>query len=228
MDKHRNFKQAVRSNPPPNHSVICVTNGGCVSGAERDLRLPPGAFQQVSALLGRSPEFTISAWLRQEVGNTGSIVSFAHGFNRYLELQSSGRKNEIRLHYTSRVDSKVYVETFHYRLADNLWHHVAVSVSGSQAELLVDCHPLYKRLLRPGAPDRNFTEPQQLWLGQRNKHYLFRVSSCPVVINFEPINRSSYASRRGGLIFIAGTDVSVRKNPSFCMQIKHLRCSHET
>lgn len=102
-------------------------------------------------------------------------MSFAHGLNRYLELQSSGRKNEIRLHYTSRVDSKVYVETFHYRIADNLWHHVAVSVSGSQAELLVDCHPLYKRLLRPGAPDRNFTEPQQLWLGQRNKHYHFKV-----------------------------------------------------
>ncbi|XP_015834978.1 protein kinase C-binding protein NELL1 isoform X2 [Tribolium castaneum] len=145
-----------------------------LQGDYRDLKLPAAAFQQVSDLLRRSPEFTISAWLRQEVGNTGSIVSFAHGLNRYLELQSSGRKNEIRLHYTSRVDSKVYVETFHYRLADNLWHHVAVSVSGSQAELLVDCHPLYKRLLRPGAPDRNFTEPQQLWLGQRNKHYHFK------------------------------------------------------
>lgn len=155
------------------------------TGDYRDLKLPPAAFQQVSDLLRRSPEFTISAWLRQEVGNTGSIVSFAHGLNRYLELQSSGRKNEIRLHYTSRVDSKVYVETFHYKLADNLWHHVAVSVSGSQAELLVDCHPLYKRLLRPGAPDRNFTEPQQLWLGQRNKHYHFKVSSkhvCKLII----------------------------------------------
>lgn len=156
--------------------VLWVTNNILFSGDYRDLKLPPSAFEQVSDILRRSPEFTISAWVRQEVGNTGSLVSFAHGLNRYLELQSSGRKNEIRLHYTSRVDSKVYVETFHYRLADNLWHHVAISVSGSQAELLVDCHPLYKRLLRPGAPDRNFSLPQQLWLGQRNKHYHFKVS----------------------------------------------------
>ncbi|KAF5270123.1 hypothetical protein FQA39_LY08535 [Lamprigera yunnana] len=145
-----------------------------LQGDYRDLKLPPSAFEEVANLLRRSPEFTISAWVRQESGNTGSLVSFAHGLIRYLELQSSGRKNEIRLHYTSRVDSKVYVETFHYRLADNLWHHVAISVSGSQVELLVDCHPLYKRLLRPGAPDRNFSLPQQLWLGQRNKHYHFK------------------------------------------------------
>lgn len=147
-----------------------------VTGDYRDLKLPPAAFQQITDLLRRSPEFTISAWLRQEAGNTGSIVSFTHGMNRYLELQSSGRKNEIRLHYTSRVDSKVYVETFPYRLADNSWHHVALSVSGSQAELFVDCNSIYKRLLRPGAPDRNFSLPELIWLGQRNKHYYFKVS----------------------------------------------------
>lgn len=147
-----------------------------VSGDYRDLKLPSSAFQQVSEMLRRSPEFTFSAWLRQEVGNTGAIISFAHDSNRYLEVQSSGRKNEVRLHYTSRLDSKVYVETFHYRLADSLWHHMAVSISGSQIELFIDCHSLYKRLLRPGALDRNFTEPQQLWLGQRNKHYHFKVS----------------------------------------------------
>ncbi|XP_017783191.1 PREDICTED: protein kinase C-binding protein NELL2-like isoform X2 [Nicrophorus vespilloides] len=145
-----------------------------LQGDYRDLKLPPSAFQQVTELIRRSPEFTISAWLRQEIGNIGTIVSFADENKRFLELQSSGRKNEIRLHYTSRVDSKVYVETFHYKLDDNIWHHVALSVSGSQAELLVDCHPLYKRLLRPGAPDRNFSSPQELWLGQRNKHYYFK------------------------------------------------------
>lgn len=155
-----------------------------ISGDYRDLKLPPAAFHQISDLLRRSAEFTISAWLRQEVGNTGSIVSFAHGLNRYLELQSSGRKDEIRLHYTSRVDNKVYVETFPYRLADNQWHHVALSMSGSQAELLVDCHPVYRRHLRPGAPDRNITDQEQLWLGQRNKHYHFKVSP-----NYSQINQ---------------------------------------
>lgn len=147
-----------------------------LSGDLRDLRLPAIALQQVSELLRRSPEFTIAAWLRQEVGNTGTIVAISHGVNRYLEVQSSGRKNEIRLHYTSRLDSKVYVEAFPFKLADNVWHQVAVSVSGSQVELIVDCHPLYKRLMRPGAPDRNLTMAHQIWLGQRNQHFHFKVT----------------------------------------------------
>ncbi|XP_049825939.1 protein kinase C-binding protein NELL2-like isoform X2 [Aethina tumida] len=145
-----------------------------LQGDLRDLRLPAIALQQVSELLRRSPEFTIAAWLRQEVGNTGTIVAISHGVNRYLEVQSSGRKNEIRLHYTSRLDSKVYVEAFPFKLADNVWHQVAVSVSGSQVELIVDCHPLYKRLMRPGAPDRNLTMAHQIWLGQRNQHFHFK------------------------------------------------------
>lgn len=96
---------------------------------------------------------------------------------RYLELQSSGRKDELRLHYVSRRDGSVHVEAFPFRLADGAWHRVALSVSGSQVELLVDCHPLYRRLLRPGPPDTNFTLPQlQLWVGQRNvRHFLFKV-----------------------------------------------------
>lgn len=42
---------------------------------------------------------------------------------RYLELQSSGRKDEIRLHYTG-YDAMVHIETFPYHLADNIWHKV--------------------------------------------------------------------------------------------------------
>lgn len=153
-----------------------MTNLFSFAGDYRDLKLSASSTEKIFQLLRNSPEFTISAWVKQEVGNTGSIVSFSHGVNRYLELQSSGRRNEIRLHYMSRSDSKVYVETFHYKLADDAWHHVALSVSGSQAELLVDCKSLYRKILKAGGPDRNFTQTQQLWLGQRNKHYLFKVS----------------------------------------------------
>ncbi|KAJ8986084.1 hypothetical protein NQ317_003379 [Molorchus minor] len=148
-----------------------------LQGDYRDLKLPPSAFHQVADLLRSNPEFTISARLKQEPGNAGTIVSFAHASNRFLELQSSGRKNEIRLHYTSRLDSTVHVETFRYRLADNRWHDLAVSVSGSQVELLVDCESLFKRLLKPGVPERNFSEPTQLWVGQRpgqrNIHFYY-------------------------------------------------------
>lgn len=149
------------------------------SGDYRDLRLPPSTYQHVIELVRNSPEFTVAALLRQEESNSGSIVSFSHGVNRYLEVQSSGRKDEIRLHYTSQQDRVVHVETFPYRLADNSWHQLAVSVSGSQVEVLVDCHLVYRRLLRLGAPDRNLTVPQlQLWVGQRNnRHALFKVKT---------------------------------------------------
>ncbi|VEN49853.1 unnamed protein product [Callosobruchus maculatus] len=69
------------------------------------------------------------------------------------------------------LDNKVYVETFRYHLADERWHSVAISISGSQVELLVDCESLFKRLLKPGVPERNFTDPIQLWIGQRNNHF---------------------------------------------------------
>lgn len=99
-------------------------------------------------------------------------------------MQSSGRKNEIRLHYKSLQDKRVYTETFHYRLADNTWHHLAVTVSGSQVEVLVDCHPLYKTVLRPGQPDRNLTDHHQIWVGQRYKNYFFKVNFSLVILKF--------------------------------------------
>ncbi|CAH1159443.1 unnamed protein product [Phaedon cochleariae] len=146
-----------------------------LQGDNRDLKLPPSSFRQVSDLLRGSPEFTVFVRLKQEPGNTGTIFSFAHGLNRYLELQSSGRKNEIRLHYTVKADAKVHVETFKHCLADDRWHDVAVSVSGPQVELFVDCRSLFKRGLAAGAPDRNFSEPTQLWIGQRNsRSYHFK------------------------------------------------------
>ncbi|XP_071453142.1 protein kinase C-binding protein NELL1-like isoform X3 [Hetaerina americana] len=125
-----------------------------LQGDSRELRLPTSVFERAVAILRQSEEFTVAASLRQEETNSGSILSFSHGYNRYLELQSSGRKDEIRLHYTTH-DRLVRVESFPFRLADNAWHKVAISVSGPQVDLLVDCHRLYRRLIRP--PDRNFT-----------------------------------------------------------------------
>ncbi|XP_043475932.1 protein kinase C-binding protein NELL1-like, partial [Leptopilina heterotoma] len=145
-------------------------------GEDRELRLNENHFQQVTSLLRQCSEFTMVAILRQEEANSGAIVAFSYGNNRYLELQSSGRKDELRLHYVSRHDGTIHIERFPFRLADGAWHKVALIISGSQVELLVDCHPLYRRLLRPGAPDTNFTKPfLQLWVGQRSiNHFLFK------------------------------------------------------
>lgn len=78
---------------------------------------------------------------------------------RYLELQSSGRRNEIRIHYSyigPKNELMVHMESFPYRLADNKWHKIALSISGTEIQLIVDCHPLYKReCLTPGGSAKN-------------------------------------------------------------------------
>lgn len=110
---------------------------------------------------------------------------------RYLEVQSSGRRDEVRLHYVAAGASAPRIETFPFRLADGAWHRLALSVSGAQATLLVDCHPLYRRLIPP--PDRNFTQPQlALWVGQRNsKHSLFKVRDVTLLCH-SPLDDIKY------------------------------------
>lgn len=79
------------------------------------------------------------------------------------------------------------MESFPYRLADNKWHKIALSISGTEIQLIVDCHPLYKRVTHY-VPDRNFSASNmQLLVGQRNlnSHSLFKVSH----VREDPSNR---------------------------------------
>ena len=72
-----------------------------------------------------------------------------------LELQSSGRQNVLRLRYRHRkvrrkggLQSKddegsssffMAVETIPVRLADDQWHRVALTLSGNQLQVFLDC-----------------------------------------------------------------------------------------
>ncbi|XP_065083965.1 protein kinase C-binding protein NELL1-like isoform X5 [Ochlerotatus camptorhynchus] len=70
----------------------------------------------------------------------------------------------------------MHTESFPYRLADDAEHKVALTVSGTEVQLYIDCHPLYKRVTH-FLPDRNFSASNmQLFVGQRNSnsHYLFK------------------------------------------------------
>lgn len=110
--------------------------------------------------------------------------------HRFLELQSSGRKDEIRLHYMHQGVPQV--ETFNHRLADGMWHRLAITVSGGLASLYVDCQRIERRLMS-AMPDTSIpvTEEQEsagpggipkmsLWIGQRgDDHFLFKVNSFP-------------------------------------------------
>ncbi|XP_076334234.1 protein kinase C-binding protein NELL2a-like isoform X2 [Tachypleus tridentatus] len=143
-----------------------------LSGDSRQLVLPVEVYSKAANLLYYSNEFTFALTLRQEERNTGTILSFSEGNNRFLEVQTSGRKNEVRFHYTCK--DMLYVETFPYRLADNTWHQLALSVSGNNIEIYVDCSKIYTRVLKE--IEHNFTGRNvSLWLGQRTpRHFLFK------------------------------------------------------
>lgn len=157
----------------------------------RHVSLPPDAARHAARLLllsASSGDVTVMATLRQEVRNVGSLLSLTYpGGRGFLEIQSSGRRDEVRLHYVSRGGRQL-VETFPYRLADGTWHRLALTISGPSVQLYVDCNRLYTRILRQPMDallhvgdgdeddhDDHEDKSWQLWLGQRNaRHFHFR------------------------------------------------------
>lgn len=87
---------AERSQPrvPSCRTDHCVL---LLPGEERELRLNEENFERAAALLRRVPEFTIAAVLRQEEANSGTIVAFSHGNNRYEIPKSSS--HPLSLHF---------------------------------------------------------------------------------------------------------------------------------
>ncbi|XP_055703456.1 protein kinase C-binding protein NELL1-like isoform X3 [Phlebotomus papatasi] len=151
-----------------------------LQSGHRNLLLPPSVYIRAANSIRKTNEFTLAAHLRQDKDNSGSIIAFSSGANRYLELQSSGRRDELRFHFTyttSEGVSQVHVESFpKVMLDDNKWHKIALSVSGSEIQLIIDCHPMYRRVTH-FLPDRNFSASNmQLFVGQRNlqNHSLFK------------------------------------------------------
>jgi len=151
------------------------------SGVERSVYYSRHARDRVASLIQSSKEFAFVTSIRQQRLNSGTIFAFSYGkyqTNRYLELQSSGRRDELRLHYSplhSTNPQQVIVETFPLRLADDSWHRLAVVVSGDQIEVLLDCRSVHRRVVAP--IDTSFSLPEEeltLWLGQRNQEFLFR------------------------------------------------------
>lgn len=89
---------------------------------------------------------------------------------RVLEMQSSGRRKELRFQY--RQAETVFSETFAVDVADDSWHKIALTLSDTRLDLYIDCVHRYTRTILPldrqtlrGA--KNLT----LWLGQRGRHH---------------------------------------------------------
>ena len=97
-------------------------------------------------------------------------------YYRFLELESSGRRDELRLHYTH--DQQIRVETFPFRLADNRWHKLALTLSGNHVTLYINCSKIYERVIL--SLDKRYLAGNylNLYIGQRNSQSAhFRVSS---------------------------------------------------
>lgn len=141
-------------------------------GSSREVKAPVDVAERMFHKLRRKSEFTVLVTLKQERLNSGVILSIHHADHRLLELESSGQRNEVRLHYRTR-GLQAHTEVFPYSLADQQWHKLSVAVSASHVILHVDCNRIYERVVE--MPLMDIPEDSSFWLGQRNNaHGLFK------------------------------------------------------
>ncbi|XP_048883921.1 protein kinase C-binding protein NELL2-like isoform X1 [Brienomyrus brachyistius] len=136
----------------------------------RELKASEGVAEEILKKLRNRKEFTILATVKQEPLNSGVILSVHHAEQRFLELESSGHRNEIRLRYRTE-SQQPHTDIFPYTLADGRWHKVSVALSASHVLLHVDCNRIYEKVVEP--PSMDLPEDTSIWLGQRNSAHGF-------------------------------------------------------
>ncbi|TKS73682.1 Protein kinase C-binding protein NELL2 NEL-like protein 2 [Collichthys lucidus] len=140
------------------------------SRSSREVMAPVEVSEQMVQKLRGKNEFTVLVTLKQDHLNSGVILSIHHSEHRFLELESSGQRSEVRLHYRTK-GQQAHTEVFPYSLADDQWHKVSVAVSASHVILHVDCNRIYERVVE--APFMDIPEDASFWLGQRNAAHGF-------------------------------------------------------
>eukprot|EP00057_Strongylocentrotus_purpuratus_P009998 XP_011664472.1 PREDICTED: protein kinase C-binding protein NELL1 [Strongylocentrotus purpuratus] len=142
-------------------------------GESRTIEANEETYQKLKNLLsGRVPEFTVIATVNQKKRNSGSIMSITVGRIRYMEIFASTRNHEFRLYYTH--NGQVLTESIPYPFKAETWYKLAVTVSGSQLKLSVDCQENTTRQIR--LPDLDFDKPGlKVYVGQRSDRTYFKV-----------------------------------------------------
>lgn len=141
-------------------------------------QIPPRAFLQAPETLKHvirsvEKEFTLYTSVKQRSTNVGTIFLLTASFpppsingaltqeHRILEIQSSGRRGELRMLYPAFSSVKpsssqwglfvnqMAVETIPLQLADNQWHRLAISVSGNQLQVFLDCQLVHQSVIFP-------------------------------------------------------------------------------
>ncbi|XP_064417638.1 protein kinase C-binding protein NELL2 isoform X3 [Latimeria chalumnae] len=131
----------------------------------RTIRATSEVAERIFQKLRNKHEFTVSVTLKQSHLNSGVILSVHRADHRYLELESSGHRNEVRLHYCTS-NHHTQTEVFPFTLADDHWHKVSVAISASHVILFVDCNKIYERVVEK--PCMDIPLETAFWLGQRN------------------------------------------------------------
>uniref|UniRef100_A0A671VFU5 Neural EGFL like 1 n=1 Tax=Sparus aurata TaxID=8175 RepID=A0A671VFU5_SPAAU len=141
----------------------------------RAVHAPAHITEKVVQLFRSKSEFTFLASIQQKSSTSGVIFSIHESEHSYFELESSGVREEIRYHY--RFKGKPRSESFPYRLADGLWHKIALTISASHLLLHVDCNRIYERVIDP--PQMELTPGSGVWLGQHSHKH-----ACPTCSDF--------------------------------------------
>ncbi|XP_070804065.1 protein kinase C-binding protein NELL2 [Pituophis catenifer annectens] len=139
-------------------------------GTARNIKVSPEKAELFFQKLRNKHEFTMLVSLKQTLLNSGVIFSIHHLDHRYLELESSGHRNEIRLHYRSE-NHRSHTEIFPYILADDKWHRLSLAISASHLILHVNCNKIYERVVEK--PYMDLPVGTTFWLGQRNSAHGF-------------------------------------------------------
>ncbi|XP_078530402.1 protein kinase C-binding protein NELL2 isoform X4 [Lissotriton helveticus] len=136
----------------------------------RSIKATPETSEAIFQKLRNKHEFTILVTLKQSLLSAGVLLAIHHLEQRYLELESSGHRNEIRLHYRT-ADHRPHTEVFPYSLADDKWHKLSIAISASHLILHVDCNKIYERVVEK--PSMDLPSGTTFWVGQRNNAHGF-------------------------------------------------------
>ncbi|XP_059080209.1 protein kinase C-binding protein NELL1-like isoform X4 [Tigriopus californicus] len=187
--------EGVSYRPGPHSSTPAVFFQGQVP--PRAFLNAPETFKHVIRSVKK--DFTLYTSLKQISSNVGTIFLLTASFpppssngvfsqeHRILEVQSSGRRGELRMFYPAFLSPKssssprglflnqLAVETIPLQLADNQWHKLAISVSGSQIQVFLDCQLVHQSVIFPldfrVLSGQNLT----LYVGQQDSHnFLFK------------------------------------------------------
>ncbi|XP_069084925.1 protein kinase C-binding protein NELL2 isoform X2 [Pleurodeles waltl] len=136
----------------------------------RSIKATPETAEAIFQKLRNKHEFTILATLKQSLLSAGVLLAIHHLDQRYLELESSGHRNEIRLHYRT-ANHRPHTQVFPYSLADDKWHKLSIAISASHLILHVDCNKIYERVVEK--PSMDLPSGTTFWVGQRNSAHGF-------------------------------------------------------